>query len=307
MEHKGKIVFAKDDNRIIECDTCGFKHINPIISESDLDEYYSKKYFKQIKSGKNADSIRRLMNNNDKANLEIEWLYKTLYNDINQIFLNYLPDNSRGLCEIGCGSGHFLEYMANNGWSCTGIEPSENTYCEHDPNLQIYRTTFSTFLKEHPELKSTYDAIVLANVLEHVPDPHQMIEEIKSMVTPEGVIYIRVPNDFSILQHDAQKVSGKDPWWVVLPDHINYFSMDSLENFLISHNLQILHKTTDFPMELFLLMGEDYVNIPEIGEKCHFKRRKLEMSLSDETRRSLYSAFAKMGIGRSCMFFVKLK
>ena len=60
-------------------------------------------------------------------------------------------------------------------------------------------------------------------------------------------------------------------------------------------------------MELFILMGEDYVRDEQVGKKCHKKRMKFELSISDEIRRNIYMSFAKLGIGRSCIIYARLK
>jgi hypothetical protein len=53
-------------------------------------------------------------------------------------------------------------------------------------------------------------------------------------------------------------------------------------------------------MELFLLMGLDYVDDPEVGNRCHGYRVALEKALTPELRRRLYGALAEAGLGRNC-------
>jgi len=57
---------------------------------------------------------------------------------------------------------------------------------------------------------------------------------------------------------------------------------------LKSLDYEIVLRITDFPMEFFLLMGEDYIGNDEVGSKCHQKRMKFELSLPDELRRDIY-------------------
>ncbi len=60
-------------------------------------------------------------------------------------------------------------------------------------------------------------------------------------------------------------------------------------------------------MELFLTMGDDYINNPEIGKRCHQKRVSFELSIPAELRRNIYQALAKVGVGRDCFVCAKLK
>jgi hypothetical protein len=55
----------------------------------------------------------------------------------------------------------------------------------------------------------------------------------------------------------------------------------------------------DFPMELFLLMGLNYVEDPEVGATCHAYRVQAELSLPADVRRELFRTFAAGGIGRN--------
>jgi len=302
----GEILFTTEKYQIINCNICGFNHLNPIPSKKEIDEFYQKKYFLEIKNGRTAASMQRLIDQK-KVDEELAWLKSTLYCDIKSLFCRYLPEGSRNFCEIGCGSGHFLRYMIENGWIGIGIEPSENTFCQTKLDIKIFNNTLESFLTENPDAKNSFDAVAVANVLEHVIDPTEMLNGIKSLLNPNGIAYIRVPNDFSMLQLSANESSPIKNWWVAIPDHINYFTMESLEKFLIRNDFEILHKTTDFPMELFLLMGDNYVGNAEVGGICHKKRIQFDRSLSADSRMAIYSKFALQGIGRSCIFFVKQK
>ena len=55
-----------------------------------------------------------------------------------------------------------------------------------------------------------------------------MLRGIRRLLAPGGLLYIRVPNDFNPLQLAAQQKLGADPWWIAVPDHVNYFDVDSL-------------------------------------------------------------------------------
>ena len=54
----------------------------------------------------------------------------------------------------------------------------------------------------------------------------------------------------------------------------------------------MVHKTATFPMEFFLMMGDDYLDNDLVGRICHEKRMSFEMNLkkgySSEFRRELY-------------------
>lgn len=118
---------------------------------------------------------------------------------------------------------------------------------------------------------------------------------------------MKVPNDFSEIQLAAHKQLGKEAWWTAIPDHINYFDFQSLHSLLERMGVEVIYSQGDFPMELFLLMGDDYVGNPEVGSRCHQRRVRFEMAIPDELRRRIYRALAEVGVGRDCLVFGRLR
>ena len=307
--HKGKVIAEKEKYRVIDCEVCGFKHLDPVPSEEEIKEFYKKKYFDLVKKGGRAQEIKRLMKGGEEASFELKWLKSTLYNDVNYTLTENIPKGSKNLCDIGCGTGDFLKYMMNMGWGGIGIEPSEEgAQVAANSELTIYNLSLEEFIAVYPDYKDTFNAITLLNVLEHVPNPIDVLQNAKKLLkTHTGLICVRVPNDFNELQIYAQKKLEKDLWWIAIPDHINYFNIESLQKLLISLDFEIIYTTTDFPMEFFLFMGDKYVGNPEVGHICHKKRVNFELSIPDVLRRKIYQNLAKIGIGRDCMVFARIK
>lgn len=137
-------------------------------------------------------------------------------------------------------------------------------------------------------------------------DPINVLEQARDFLVDGGVVCICVPNDFSSLQQQALLKIGGDPWWVAIPDHLNYFNKESLGKLLEGTGFRILDWLADFPMELFLLMGDDYVHRPELGPQCHARRVAFELSITPELRRTLYRALASVGVGRSVLAFAEV-
>ena len=43
--HHGPIVCRSGDYDVIECETCGFKHVDPLPTEAELDHIYQNEYY----------------------------------------------------------------------------------------------------------------------------------------------------------------------------------------------------------------------------------------------------------------------
>lgn len=165
---------------------------------------------------------------------------------------------------------------------------------------------FNGTLEEYNE-NILFSVITLNNVLEHIESPEGVIKKIHSMLDKNGMIVVKVPNDFSDLQQESNKLVINKNWWICYPDHLNYFSMDSLSKLIEENGFEILEKTVDFPMELFLLEGINYIDNPQYGKVVHEKRKNFEMNIDSTLRKKIYKNLGQMGIGRNLIIFARKK
>lgn len=112
----------------------------------------------------------------------------------------------RGLYEIGCGKGIFLERLLGGGYEVGGCDP---TY-EGD-NPAVTRAFFSA------ELGIRKRQLILRHVLEHVADPVAFLRMLAD-VNGGGSIYIEVPCLDWIIDRAA--------WFDIFYEHVNYFRED---------------------------------------------------------------------------------
>lgn len=292
---------------IIQDPVYGYRRLDPIPREEEITEFYQSQYYELIRKGGRAAELRRLMAGGEEAEHERTWLRTTLYSDICFV-LNRYAVGTRVL-DVGCGTGELISFLKDNGFEAVGIEPSpEGAELAKSQGLTVYPSTLEEFVEHHRSRGvGAFDVITLLNVLEHVPNPAHIVDITRLILNPGGIICVRVPNDFTEIQLAAKKQLNKDAWWIAIPDHINYFDLRSLRALLERFDFEVTYSQCDFPMELFLLMGDDYVGNPEVGNRCHQKRVRFEMAVSGELRRRMYQAFTEVGIGRDCLVFARLR
>lgn len=84
---------------------------------------------------------------------------------------------------------------------------------------------------------ASYDLIVLAHVLEHVPEPAALIDEIRGAMDGGTVLYVELP--FEALMRAAERDTAawrrKRHWH----EHINFFSVQGLRRLLQGCGLQV--------------------------------------------------------------------
>lgn len=289
--HKGRKVAARSGHDIIECERCGFRHALPLPRAEEMERAYREEYYASEKPTFLA-----------RAGEDQAWA-QLAQTDRLEIFESLLPPDRRRLLDIGCGPGFFLETAMRRGWLAHGIEPSRQA-AAHARGLGA-EVTEGFFNEASAPALGRFDVVHLNNVLEHIPDPKYLISLAHGLIEPGGIICINVPNDFSPLQIAGMTAAGTNDWWVAPPHHLNYFDFESLSNLLRRSGFTPAARTTSFPMEAFLMMGENYVGDDVLGRACHNKRKKFDLAFEaaglKETRRAFYRALAEAGIGREAV------
>mgnify|MGYP001492839930 FL=1 len=218
--------------------------------------------------------------------------------------LNY--QSTTRILDIGCGPGAFLNACKKRGWIGTGIEPSPlaTAFCQGN-GLNVRQGFVSETLDEDI---GPFDVVHMSEVLEHVSDPLRILQTAHSIMVENGILAVSVPNDFNHFQRALVSEMNFKEWWVVPEHHVNYFSFESLEQLIAKAGFQVLERTTNFPMEFFLLMGQNYTLKPELGRQLHEWRKSFDMTLARAGRQTLnllYDSLAKANLGRLAIAFAK--
>ena len=170
------------------------------------------------------------------------------------------------------------------GWRATGVEPSTTAASFASSNgVKVINDFLGNAVEDGLLLDNTFDAVHLSEVLEHIRDPASVCEAARKLLKPGGILCVVLPNDYNPLQEYLRNERGFPPYWAAPPHHINYFDKDSITSLIERSGFELLHLTSTFPMEFFLLMGDDYVGKDEVGRLCHKRRKKLETALSTES------------------------
>ena len=293
QQHLGPLIDTKDGFDIIDCSTCGFRHIVPIPTIEELEQVYRKDYY----------SIDKPMYLEDVTR-DLSW-WHLIYQDRYEEFERLLDPERRRLLDVGSGPGFFLQYGQRQGWKTRGIEPSRQA-AAHARGLGL--DIHEGFLdRTSSQGLGRYDVVHLNNVMEHIPSPMEMLSICNELLDPNGILCVGVPNDYSPIQQALHKACGFEPWWVATPHHINYFSLESLQNIMERSGFEIILREATFPIDMFLLMGDNYIGNNALGRACHEKRITFEHDLAaaglNSIKRKLYQSLAGLGLGREIVLF----
>ena len=136
-----------------------------------------------------------------------------------------LPERPRHL-DVGCALGSMLQEAKAAGWDPVGIETSEFAakYAAKDTGCPVYAGT----LQESAFPSESFDVVTLMDVIEHVPEPAELMREIYRILRPGGVVFIVTPNfgSFFVWLY-GPKADG------IWPDqHVVYFQPSTITTLL---------------------------------------------------------------------------
>ncbi len=157
---------------IVQCQKCEFVFSNPQV------EINYKGHHRYIQGYLKTEKGRRLT---------AQWRLQQLPKEI----------KSGKLLEVGCSGGFFLDEARKLGFDVVGTELNQEA-------VEYARETLKLTVYDEADLSSVdfgnrFDAIVLFNVLEHLPTPRGFLDYIiDNLLSESGVLLIEVPNIFTI-------------------------------------------------------------------------------------------------------------
>ncbi len=136
------------------------------------------------------------------------------------LFKKYIKPSDY-ILDLGCGSGVFSKYLAERGSNVLGIDGSEkmidlcrnaNTRSSPNLNYQLQTLPFEDNFVE----KNQFDVIISSSVIEYIEQDTLLLEQIYSLLKPQGIVMISFPNSNSIyrkIERIIFKMTGKPAYY----------------------------------------------------------------------------------------------
>lgn len=147
---------------------------------------------------------------------------------------NYLRAPDPFVVEIGSNDGIMLQHFANKKIRHLGIEPSANVArVATEKGINTVQEFFDATLAK--KIVSEYgqaDVFAAANVMCHIPYMHSILEGIKLLLKPKGVVLFEDPYLGDIVQ--------KTSYDQIYDEHAFYFSLHSVNYIFREHGMEVI-------------------------------------------------------------------
>ena len=228
--NKNKFMFDKYGFTYVQCSDCSMIFTDPVLSQKYLNELYESSHALEYYATLMTDEAKK---RREKISLKVVISIDKRVKNI---------DKEKRWLDIGCGYGALLSAASERGYSLYGIEPSKD--CQKklkEFNVEVYDD-----LSLAPFTEGYFDVISLKQVIEHLFDPKEIVEQAFRLLKPGGVLWIATPNTKGL----GMKIMKRDhPSYQ--RGHINMFSTKTLRRLVAdagftkinvsTYSLKIIH------------------------------------------------------------------
>jgi 2-polyprenyl-3-methyl-5-hydroxy-6-metoxy-1,4-benzoquinol methylase len=214
-------IYSASSNHIlfdamVRCHDCSLVYLNPRIRKNLIIEGYSDA----------ADPTFIAQNDERIAT------FKKSLRRLDRLY-GISPKTVKRVLDVGCAGGAFPKAANDLGIDVIGVEPSrwlvEQGRAAYGLDLR------AGLLADQHFPDQSFDLVCLWDVIEHMPDAGEVIDDIFRLLKPGGYFIVNYPDHGSL----ARKLLGRK-WPMLLSVHLIYFTRATITAFLRRHNFEVV-------------------------------------------------------------------
>lgn len=206
-------VFLPEQYDVVSCTNCGFTYADVNATQETYNTYYRQCNLYSESTALKSEFDEEI--NKQRYDLIKKYICKDSY-----------------IIDLGCGNGSMLAYLKMQGYQyLTGIDPSEQSIDVLKQN-GIQGCVGNIFDEVNPNLKGKFDAVICTAVIEHIYDLNKFMLQCQQYLNFQGSIIVEAPNVESFARYirDIPNYFNHE--------HINYFSLCSLDNLFLKYGFK---------------------------------------------------------------------
>lgn len=217
------------------CSACKSAFVMPRPDPKSIENFYQSKDYRQADKDTATERYH--------AVLESECQYPNSTIDADRIAatcLKFCSGQPGRFLDIGAGFGFFSRAASEKGFQVDALEPSPacqdvfalmNDFKPHSAMLT------NSFVQEH---SNSYNAVLMSQVLEHISDVQECVENLYDLLCPNGICAIAVPHFRSVIS----MIQGTDDMFIIPPEHLNFFTIKGLKLLFLRQGFKLLKMET---------------------------------------------------------------
>jgi len=208
------------------CTSCHCVFIDPIPGERELAGFYPERYWWRSSPG--------LLNSLEG------WYRRIILSDHVRFVVRAAGESTQDkravrLLDVGCGSGLLLSVFKAKGFDVLGFDASDEAARIARAEADVDVIT-GTRLQEARFDAGSFDLVTLFHVMEHVPQPHEMLAEVWRLLRAGGRIVLQVPN----VESWQFRLFGAHWYGLDVPRHVINYSKQGMCRLLSDCRFRIL-------------------------------------------------------------------
>lgn len=213
---------------LVRCASCGLVRVREMPTHDTMQKTYGKDYYR------NANSH---VVGYENYEADMPNILKTAQRRL-RLIERYRSVPGR-LLDVGCALGFFMEAARQRGWDATGIDVS--SYAVTTAKKRLGSNVHCGQIQEMNFAEASFDVITMWDVIEHMTDPLQQLQECHRVLKDDGLLILCTPD----IGSRVAKATGERWMGFKLADeHLYYFSSDTAQKMLDKagfDTLQVFH------------------------------------------------------------------
>jgi len=138
------------------------------------------------------------------------------------------------LLDVGCGGATLLGILRKHGFDVLGFDasPEAATIANADHGVEVVT---GTRLQDANFSTAAFDVVTLFHVMEHVPDPHALLAEVRRILDANGRLVLQVPN----IESWQFRLLGCRWYGLDVPRHVINYSYQSMQQLLSDSGFRV--------------------------------------------------------------------
>ncbi|MBD3161739.1 MAG: methyltransferase domain-containing protein, partial [Candidatus Latescibacteria bacterium] len=185
-EHRGSLLQGT------RCRACEVVFLDPMPTDEEIAALYGEEYFTTSGDTGGAHGRGAYLELAEEAEL-VRYVAARAFDSV---FRGHLRRRGE-LLDVGCGPGFFLKAMRDLGWKVAGLEISayaaQLARERHDLDVTTGSISTARFQADR------FDAVIMGDVLEHLPRPVEALETVRTWMKPDGLLFVAIPSTLNLL------------------------------------------------------------------------------------------------------------